>query len=250
MLKNLKVTVYPEDIVKTFPDPSFGIGAQITIYRATQVLLYDGNQKTVYRTWKKTVSEFLEEKQIEIGDKDIVKPSLETPLSNDIEIKITRVSETNLVEKVYLDFKTTIKEDKNLEKGKSYVAQVGQKGVKEKIFKVRRENGKEIKRVLVKERIIQKPKEQIIVYGTKIVSFGEGYATWYDWVSGPKAAHKSLPLGTKVRVVNTQNGKSTVVTIVDRGPFKGAIIDLSKEAFAEIGNLGAGKIWVRLEKAE
>jgi rare lipoprotein A len=42
------------------------------------------------------------------------------------------------------------------------------------------------------------------------------------------AAHRSLPLGTVVRVTNLENGRSEVVTIEDRGPYaKGRIIDLS-----------------------
>lgn len=51
------------------------------------------------------------------------------------------------------------------------------------------------------------------------------------------AAHRSLPCGTKVTVVNVDRGYAEVsVTIVDRGPFKpGRIIDLSPAAGAKIG---------------
>jgi rare lipoprotein A len=50
------------------------------------------------------------------------------------------------------------------------------------------------------------------------------------------AAHRTLPMGTKVRVKNKRTGKSVVVTIVDRGPFvKGRIIDLSKGAANALG---------------
>ena len=49
------------------------------------------------------------------------------------------------------------------------------------------------------------------------------------------AAHKTLKFGTKVKVTNTVNGESVVVTVNDRGPFvKGREIDLSKAAFMEI----------------
>jgi len=49
------------------------------------------------------------------------------------------------------------------------------------------------------------------------------------------AAHKSLPFGTHVRVVNRDNGRSVVVRINDRGPFiRGRIIDLSYAAFSRI----------------
>jgi len=53
------------------------------------------------------------------------------------------------------------------------------------------------------------------------------------------AAHRSLPFGTKVRVRNPRNGRSVVVTIVDRGPFvKGRVIDLSKGAASALGFSG------------
>ena len=51
------------------------------------------------------------------------------------------------------------------------------------------------------------------------------------------AAHKSLPFGTRVRVVNVRNGRSVMVRINDRGPFvRGRIIDLSYAAFSRIEN--------------
>ncbi len=50
------------------------------------------------------------------------------------------------------------------------------------------------------------------------------------------AAHRAYPLGTRVRVTNLENGKSVVVRINDRGPYKaGRIIDLSVRAAREIG---------------
>jgi rare lipoprotein A len=53
------------------------------------------------------------------------------------------------------------------------------------------------------------------------------------------AAHRTLPFGTKVRVKNPRNGRSIVVTIVDRGPFvKGRIIDLSRGAASALGFSG------------
>ena len=61
------------------------------------------------------------------------------------------------------------------------------------------------------------------------------------------AAHKSLPFGTVVRVVDQRSGKSVKVTINDRGPFhKGRIIDLSKAAATKLGirNAGTGKVCI------
>jgi len=62
------------------------------------------------------------------------------------------------------------------------------------------------------------------------------------------AAHPTLPFGVRVRVTNLDNGKSVVVRINDRGPFKkGRIIDLSHGAAREIGMIGTGTARVRLE---
>ena len=63
------------------------------------------------------------------------------------------------------------------------------------------------------------------------------------------AAHKTLPFGTIVRVVEFDTGRSIAVRINDRGPFvDGRIIDLSKGAAAELGivNKGITKVGLRI----
>jgi rare lipoprotein A len=59
------------------------------------------------------------------------------------------------------------------------------------------------------------------------------------------AAHRSHPFGTKLRVKNLRNGRSVVVTVVDRGPFvKGRIIDLSRGAASALGFSGLQRVEV------
>ncbi len=61
------------------------------------------------------------------------------------------------------------------------------------------------------------------------------------------AAHKTLPLGTYVKVINLENGKSAVVKINDRGPFvAGRIIDLSYAAAKKLGIVGKGTAKVKI----
>jgi rare lipoprotein A len=62
------------------------------------------------------------------------------------------------------------------------------------------------------------------------------------------AAHKTLPFGTKVRVINERNGKAVVVRINDRGPFVGKrVIDLSRGAAQAVGMIDQGVARVKLE---
>ncbi|MGP9694041.1 septal ring lytic transglycosylase RlpA family protein [Brachybacterium sp. AOP25-B2-12] len=62
------------------------------------------------------------------------------------------------------------------------------------------------------------------------------------------AAHKTLPLGTRIKVTNPASGKSVVVRINDRGPYVGGrCLDLSAGAFDAIGDTGNGVMTVQFQ---
>lgn len=83
-----------------------------------------------------------------------------------------------------------------------------------------------------------------------------GLASWYGFESGSvtamgtrfnplalTAAHRTLPLPTKVRVTNLANNMSIIVTINDRGPYiKGRLIDLSLGAARALKMKSVGKV--------
>ena len=95
------------------------------------------------------------------------------------------------------------------------------------------------------------------------ISTLEGEASYYsDRLAGHKtasgeryrpraltAAHRSLPLGTVLRVTRRDGKRSVVVRINDRGPYAGPrrILDLSRAAFERLGTLRAGVLEVRAE---
>lgn len=61
------------------------------------------------------------------------------------------------------------------------------------------------------------------------------------------AAHRTLPFGTKVTVVNAANDKKVKVRINDRGPFiNGRVIDLSRKAAGRIDMINAGVSEVKM----
>ncbi len=62
------------------------------------------------------------------------------------------------------------------------------------------------------------------------------------------AAHRTMPLGSVVRVVNLTNGKHVYVRITDRGPYeKGRILDLSHGAAVRLGMAHDGVAYVQVE---
>ena len=96
--------------------------------------------------------------------------------------------------------------------------------------------------------------------GGKPVLVETGLASWYGPSghhsadgspydgSGMTAAHKTLPLGTTVRVTNLTTGQSVLVRITDRGPFShGRVLDLSESAAKEIGVYRMGVAQVKIE---
>ncbi len=93
----------------------------------------------------------------------------------------------------------------------------------------------------------------------------EGLASWYgsDFHGKPTAcgepydmhamtaAHKTLPLGTYVKVTHVEDGNAVIVRVNDRGPFvAGRIIDLSQQASQALGIKGKGLAQVRVEAVE
>lgn len=247
-INQLNLTVYDEDKAHAFPDPKFGIGGVLTINRAPAIKVVDGNIEIIYRTWQTNLTDFLKEKNIELGINDKIVPPINTEIKDGDAIKITRVAITEIKTKEKIDYKIINQDDTNLDKGKIVIKQNGIEGTREKIYRVTRENGKEMKRQLISNKISKEPQDKIIIHGTKEVVLGTGKATWYDWVKGNTAAHNSLPYGTMVKVTNLANGKSVVVKIIDHGIFGSAIIDLAKDAFVQIGDLRSGVIDVKITK--
>lgn len=64
-------------------------------------------------------------------------------------------------------------------------------------------------------------------------------------------AHRTLPFGTRLRVVNKRNGKEVVVVVKDRGPFgRGRVVDISHRAAAELDMLRAGVVPVEVWRVD
>lgn len=98
-------------------------------------------------------------------------------------------------------------------------------------------------------------------YAVKSVEHGK--ASWYSirtnrgthTASGQRlcdksltAAHKTLPMGTKVKVTNEANGKSEIVTINNRGPYiRGRIIDVTVGTADRLGFRQRGVVPVKVE---
>lgn len=106
------------------------------------------------------------------------------------------------------------------------------------------------------------PDEPELPADTKPLSSETGIASWYGApyhnrrasngevydMHAMTAAHRTLPLGSIVRVTDLKTGSSAIVRITDRGPFiQGRIIDLSRSAADKIGIVQRGTAEVRVD---
>lgn len=105
---------------------------------------------------------------------------------------------------------------------------------------------------------ISELRKKIAIYDSRPVRVQTGIASWYRdhrTASGERfnvnafaAAHRSLPFGSKVRVIDLKTEKSVIVRINDRGPYiRGRIIDLTVGAARELGIYHRGIALVRVE---
>lgn len=167
IFEELGIKCWPEDKIKFFPDPALRIGTKISIRRATPVTIIDGLKALKVRTFSNTVAEILKEKKIKIDSDDKVNLAMETELTNNIRIVIVRVKVKTITEEEEIAYETERRDDPETTKGKEYISQYGKNGKKEVEYRVTYENGQEVKRDKVSEKILEEATTKIVMVGTK-----------------------------------------------------------------------------------
>nr|WP_204617707.1 3D domain-containing protein [Desulforadius tongensis] len=136
-------------------------GRQVTIH-------VDGKSYSLY-TFKESVQEVILQSGIYVGERDIVTPSLASPVKEHQNIKITRVTQKYIYEEQVVPFKIIRKPDYRLPKGIEIVKQNGANGLKQLVHLVTLHDGVEVGRKLVKTKIINKPQPKVIVAGKRTI---------------------------------------------------------------------------------
>ncbi len=237
--------VFPAPEAKIFP------GSRIIIRRAVPVTIEADEEIKKADILGTTVRDAVAEAEITLSHADKITPELDAALSQNMNIKITRINFEEITIEEDIPFQTIEKEDKTVLWRKHETKQKGEKGIREKIYKITYTNGKETNRQLMAARIAKPPTNQIEVVGTKIVvgKTQSGNATWYANGDEMTCASLDFAFGKYLRVTNRTNGKSVIVKVNDSGPYgKDRVIDLNKPAFKKIADLGAGVISVKVEE--
>jgi hypothetical protein len=247
--KNIKLGekdyIFPAPEAKLFP------GQNITIRRAVSVSIEVDDETKKLDTLGVTVQDAVNEAGVTMSHADKISPQISALLSPNLAIKITRINFEEITVEENISFQTIEKEDNTVLWRKHETKQKGEKGIREKTYKITYTNGKETNRALLGSKIAKQPVPQIEVVGTKIIvgKTQTGAATWYVNGDDLTCASLDFPFGKYLRVTNRANGRSVIVQVNDSGPYgKGRVIDLNKKAFQKIGDIGAGVINVKVEE--
>jgi len=249
--------------------------------RAKVVVTHDGSSQDVM-TSAATVGDLLAELGITLDGDDEVMPPLGAPPG--ATVTVVRVDVSQQTEERPLAVAEQRRDDAALPKGETRVEQDGAPGMERVVFLVTRRDGRITSKRELSSEIVTPATPRVVIVGRgggrnvpadvdddvplKLrIAEGdvpsanpgprenpgfagghqEGGASWYHYKPGT-CAHRTLPKGTVVRVINLATGQSATCTVADRGPFiAGRIIDLDRSVFLAIAGPNQGVVRVRIE---
>ena len=146
------------------------IGRQgLTIVIATQkkIIIVDAGTKRTITTTGQTLADALAAAKIKVDEDDKLSASPDTRLVDGKKFTFTQVDVSSKTKRIKVDFDTVRKKSSKLKKGVTKIDTEGVRGVRAITYELVRHNGKIVKRVKIKSRLLSKPKSEVILVGTK-----------------------------------------------------------------------------------
>ncbi|SEO92565.1 Uncharacterized conserved protein YabE, contains G5 and tandem DUF348 domains [Amphibacillus marinus] len=168
-LSDIELEVADHDVLNVDLTEKIVEQLAIELDRAVQVMVLDANEEDELWTTEGTVADLLEAQAIELNELDRVEPELDTLITKELIVSITRVEEvTDIIEEV-VDYSTVRRNDSSIEQGQEEVITDGVDGLIEKQYRVTIENGEEVKRELISEQVKQESEQRVVAVGTKVI---------------------------------------------------------------------------------
>lgn len=167
-LRQAEITIYLGDLVQPALGALVSPGLRVQIQRSKPIQLRVDDRVLKTRTRAQTVGDALVEVGVGISGLDQVTPPLDTLLKDDSEIAITRIHEMIEVKEKIVPFETVFQPDPNLPIDTQQQTTPGAEGITRERYRVRYENGQEVKRTLEDTWVAQEPAQRIIAFGQLI----------------------------------------------------------------------------------
>lgn len=178
------IKIYAEDQTKIAPVDdvlaSGGAGLALNITRAKVINLRLYGQDMQVRTQSKTVSEFLKEKNIKLGQDDGMNLDANSPVTNQMELQIWRNGIQTITATETVPYDTKIVRDSAFKIGYRQVQTQGQDGQKTVIYQIEMRDNKEVGRTKISEVVNIGVVQQVEVIGTKVDLPSGSHTDWMN----------------------------------------------------------------------
>ncbi|MBL4931434.1 MULTISPECIES: G5 and 3D domain-containing protein [Clostridium] len=190
-LQGSNISLSSKDKVEPGLDTMLNDNEVITVKKAVPVeVTVDGKDQKI-ETAESNINDMLAAENIQLGDDDKLSVDADTPITEGLKFKIIRVQTKDVVETKTLDFDTIVKNDDNMDKGFTKTVQEGTPGEKEVTVRVSYEDGVEVSRKTVSEKVTKEPTNKIVSEGTRnfiALSRGGDTKLYYQKVMSVKAS--------------------------------------------------------------
>lgn len=226
VIESEEITLDKKDKVSHLLGTKLEDDMTINIKRAVPIKLTDSGKALEIKTSANTVSDMLKEENIKIGAMDKINTSVTQEIKKDMNIGITRVTQKleTISEVIPFDTKKEVKQ--SLKHGETDVVTDGANGRKEIVVKTVFENGKQVSKERVEEKVVCRPVRKIVAIGPEkpkevVLTASRGgrvmsYKKVMSMVSTAYSHAPYDPLGggsitaSGMRVKRDANGTSTV----------------------------------------
>lgn len=170
VLAKANVPYTEHDAITPAADAEVGPDNRIAIEKAYEVTLIDGKEEKKLWSTSTTVADFLKKHKIPLNELDRVEQKMDEIILPNSAIQIVRVEKVTDVVEEETNFAVVTKKDDSLLKGKEKVVETGEKGSIARTYEVIKENGVEVSRNIVSEKVTKEPKKKVVSVGTKVMT--------------------------------------------------------------------------------
>lgn len=260
-LQDEKIAFCEEDYISMPLTTYIYDGLKLEINHATDFEVTADGKTKKYKTLDNTVQEALDDAGIKLRDRDIVTPSLDAFMTQDIHIVVQRVEVKQEVVEEAIPFQTVTRNDSSLKEGTTKVATQGQEGKDQVTYEVTYIDGVEASRTEIARQSVTAAVDEVIAKGTRIDYNGKTYSRKlvvkaYAYTGGGRTAmgtrarvgeiavdRSVIPLGTNVYIegVGARRAEDT------GGNIKGNTIDIYMDSEAECRRWGVRYVTIYIQ---